>query len=377
MVDYVLANLQPYLWTTKKETLQNFEEFYFRQQPKVDFAAPRARARSRRLATHPTPQPRSQLSEALIRDLLTGTGGKGRGLLEAIGGTSWKSKAMRVSSGQALALLLKLLDPKQNEHAGDFAAVLKVVDVKHLRCMQLNKHVTAPRGNREGAERLARFLRDVRPDVSLVPESEESKAAAAAAAAAAAPAPAAAPPAEQAGAAASSGSRRSSLVAQHEELVRKGSQSQVAGRHRRLSTRSALKELISKEVIKQEGKAAPKPKRSSGKIKAKLKRLFTSSRSGSSVEAGKADAAARKGELRRRRRLCVCACAAEVGLTGASAQRGCAFACRSSASTPPRVPSSRPTRTPCRRWCATAASRFCCAHNATLACSGCRATCAW
>ena len=88
MVEHLLDNLQPYLWTNKRAAMDAFEEYIFKQYP--------------------------TLPEFLLADILIGRAGKGRGLMETIGGISWKTGWLRNSSVTAMNLLLRLLDPAQN-----------------------------------------------------------------------------------------------------------------------------------------------------------------------------------------------------------------------------------------------------------------------
>lgn len=92
MVSFLLDNLQPYLWTKKKEAIMLFEEFVFTQYP--------------------------VFSTQQTQDILIGRGGKGRGLMETAGGTSWKKHGrLRKSSAKAVGLIVRLLDPTQ--HPGE------------------------------------------------------------------------------------------------------------------------------------------------------------------------------------------------------------------------------------------------------------------
>ena len=88
MVDFLLDNLQPYLWTNKKAALDKFEDFLFRQCPPI--------------------------SDAMMLDIFAGRAGKGRGILETAGGISWRRGCMRTSSVRAINLVLHLLCPSQS-----------------------------------------------------------------------------------------------------------------------------------------------------------------------------------------------------------------------------------------------------------------------
>lgn len=59
------------------------------------------------------------LSHDTIVEVLCGRGLRGRGLLETIGGVSWKTRQIKSSGREALDLLLRLLDPAEHPRMMD------------------------------------------------------------------------------------------------------------------------------------------------------------------------------------------------------------------------------------------------------------------
>lgn len=87
MINYLLEELEPKIWSTKKDALTTFQEFFFRSKPK--------------------------LKDADIKTLLLGDSSR-KGLCSASGQISWKNFRLNNSSILALKLLIRLLDPTQN-----------------------------------------------------------------------------------------------------------------------------------------------------------------------------------------------------------------------------------------------------------------------
>ena len=106
MLNYLLDNLEPMIWTKKKECLSNFEAYFFSQYP--------------------------QLSEQQITEILCGRS-KGRGgLLETISGKSWRTGKIKKASAIAVDLLLRFLDAGQhpgiNDHCSSIVHPLLIID---------------------------------------------------------------------------------------------------------------------------------------------------------------------------------------------------------------------------------------------------------
>jgi hypothetical protein len=90
MVNFVLDELQPLLWTHKKDALATFEEYFFRTKPK--------------------------LTQADIQTLLVGetAGAQRKGLMLIAGQVSWKNNRLHNASILCLHLILRLMDTTQN-----------------------------------------------------------------------------------------------------------------------------------------------------------------------------------------------------------------------------------------------------------------------
>eukprot|EP00808_Paulinella_micropora_P019923 g2367.t1 len=133
MIQYLLDELQPKVYTKKKEALDTFEDYYFKNNP--------------------------QLSNHDIKTLLLGTE-QHKGLVHACGLISWKNFRLQTAAGKALGLLSRLLDSKENQNFQKFENVFLSINGTYYRNLRLTKHLREARGNKAAAHHLLLLLKE-------------------------------------------------------------------------------------------------------------------------------------------------------------------------------------------------------------------------
>eukprot|EP00474_Spongospora_subterranea_P009622 CRZ10080.1 hypothetical protein [Spongospora subterranea] len=114
MLNFLLDELQPQLWTKKKDAIATFTSYYFRSFPAYD--------------------------DDHIRTMYMGDSTR-RGLLQACGQISWKSFRIKTSSIRSLDLLVDLLDDIKNRESSSFTRVFLSLDDAAFKAMKLDKLV--------------------------------------------------------------------------------------------------------------------------------------------------------------------------------------------------------------------------------------------